>query len=89
MYVYDEMILQFLLNKDDLQAFRCGAKDSSVLSLCEWLACHALALGSFNRCFQGFPCDADAFHSRAEDATKLPQEIHLSHNELTTGSLEV
>eukprot|EP00434_Breviolum_minutum_P027722 symbB.v1.2.024521.t1/scaffold2324.1/size158529/9 len=45
-----------------IKAFRCGAKDSSVLSLCEWLACH--------------------------DATKLPQEIHLSHNELTTGCLE-
>lgn len=40
------------------QAFRCGAKDSSVLSLCEWLACHAWAPWgvAFHRCFQGFPC---------------------------------
>lgn len=26
---------------------------------------------------------------KRKDATKLPQEIHLSHNELTTGCLEV
>eukprot|EP00435_Cladocopium_sp_Y103_P019028 s1616_g4.t1 len=45
-----------------IKAFRCGAKDPSVLSLCEWLAC--------------------------TEASKIPQEIHLSHNELTTGSLE-
>lgn len=45
-----------------IKAFRCGAKDPSVLSLCEWLAC--------------------------TEASKIPQEIHLSHNDLTTGSLE-
>lgn len=46
-----------------IKAYRVGATDASMRSLCEWLMCI--------------------------DARKMPQEIHLSHNELTTESLQV
>eukprot|EP00913_Durusdinium_trenchii_P007607 g7148.t1 len=45
-----------------IKAYKCGAKDASIWSLCEWLVC--------------------------TEASKLPQEIHLSHNELTTASFQ-
>eukprot|EP00439_Symbiodinium_sp_Y106_P049276 s58_g6.t1 len=46
-----------------IKAYRVGATDASMRSLCEWLMC--------------------------TDARRMPQEIHLSHNGLTTESLQV
>ena len=93
------------------EAFRCGAKDPSVLSLCEWLACTAspsetrvrVPLRNVKLSNSEMWSDAvkelfrakfgDMKFSRipiliSQEASKIPQEIHLSHNDLTTGSLE-